>query len=414
VNTDAAVEDLLRDLAPQVLGTLARRHGDFADAEDATQEALIAAATRWPTDGVPVNPRGWLITVASRRLADIWRSEAARHCRETLAGAQHPATTAHVTDVDDSLTLLLLCCHPALPASGAIPLTLRAVGSLTTAEIARAFLIPEPAMAKRITRAKRRIRDAGAAFTMPTPTELPERLRSVLHVLYLMFNEGYAVSSGTAVTRIDLSAEAIRLARMLHTRIPDHEETAGLLALMLLTDARRSARTGPQGELVSLPDQDRTLWNRGLISEGTALITTTLLRHRVGYYQLQAAIAALHDEAPTVDAADWPQILALYDLLTRISTNPMVALNRAVAVAMVHGPVAGLRHVDRLDKQLSENHRVHAVRAHLLQVAGDTQAAIAQYQVAARMTISEAERRYLLTQASRLAPPQEASRSNPP
>jgi RNA polymerase sigma factor (sigma-70 family) len=401
VNPDRAVEDLLRELAPQVLATLVRRHGDFADAEDAVQEAVIAAAMQWPGNGVPENPRAWLTAVASRRLTDIWRSETARHRREAIA-AEDLSTPAPVSQVDDSLTLLLLCCHPDLSHSAAVPLTLRAVAGLTTAEIARAFLIPEPAMAKRITRAKQRIRDAGATFTMPTPAELPERLRSVLHVLYLMFNEGYAATSGTAITRVDLSAESIRLTRMLHMQIPDHEEAAGLLALMLLTDARRPARTGPHGELIALSDQDRALWNQDLVSEGIALVTATLPRRRVGYYQLQAAIAALHDEALTVEATDWPQILALYDLLTRISTNPMVALNRAVAVAMVHGPAAGLADLDRLSDRLSESHRLPAVRAHLLQMAGNKDAAITHYRIAAKLTTSEAEQKYLLARASRL------------
>jgi predicted RNA polymerase sigma factor len=404
VKAERTVEDLLRDLAPRVLNTLAQRHGDFADAEDAVQEALIAATSQWAVDGVPDNPRGWLTAVAARRLTDIWRSDTARHHREAVAAARMPTVAPHVPDIDDSLTLLLLCCHPALPPSTAIPLTLRAVGGLTTAEIARAFLIPEPAMAKRITRAKHRIREAGAGFALPTPAELPERVRSVLHVLYLIFNEGYAVSSGTTVTRTDLSAEAIRLTRMLHAQMPEHEETAGLLALMLLTDARRPARTGPHGELIALPDQDRTLWNADLIAEGTALITATLPRRKVGYYQLQAAIAALHDEAPTAGDTDWAQILALYDLLTRLSSNPMVVLNRAVAVAMVHGPTAGLAQLDHLEDQLETNHRLYAARAHLLEMSGDTHAAIAHYQTAASLTTSHPEQQYLYTRAARLEP----------
>jgi predicted RNA polymerase sigma factor len=402
VNAGTVDEDLLRTLAPQVLAVLARRHDDFATAEDAVQEALIDAATQWPARGVPENPRAWLTTVATRRLADIQRSEAARHRREAIA-AQDSAIAIQVPDTDDSLALLLLCCHPALAPSAAIPLTLRAAGGLSTAEIARAFLLPEPAMAKRISRAKHRIRDAGAVFMMPTAEELPDRLRSVLHVLYLMFNEGYAASSGTVVTRTDLSAEAIRLTRMLRGQVPGHEETAGLLALMLLTDARRPARTGPHGELIALSDQDRSRWDKDLIGEGVALITAVLPRRRVGYYQLQAAIAALHDEAPAVEATDWPQILALYDLLTRISANPMVALNRVVAVAMVHGPDAGLRELDGLAGQPPENHRLQAVRAHLLQMAGDNDAAIAHYRTAARWATSEAEKRYLLMRAARLA-----------
>ena len=403
MNARTAVEDLLRDLAPQVLAVLVRRYGDFADAEDALQEAMLAATAQWPTYGVPVNPRGWLITVAARRLTDMWRRDAARQRREDLAALREPPDTPQVSDIDDSLSLLLLCCHPALPPALAIPLTLRAVGGLTTAEIARGFLVPEPTMAKRISRAKHRIKGSPLPFAMPTATDLPDRLRSVMHVLYLIFNEGYAASTGTDVARSDLSSEAIRLARMLHTALPDHPEAAGLLALMLLTDARRPARTGPDGELVPLSAQDRTRWDQTLIAEGIALVSAALPRGAVGYYQVQAAIAAVHDEATTAAATDWPQILALYGLLERMNTNPMVTLNRAIAVAMVNGPAAGLAVLATLDEALAGHHRLDAVRAHLLEMAGDTDRAIALYRTAAGRTTSLAERRYLLTQAAHLS-----------
>lgn len=404
--SSGSVEGLLRELAPQVLGAVVRRcvdfSADFADAEDAVQEALLAAAQQWPVEGVPGNPRGWLTTVASRRLTDTWRRDAARQRRETLAAAREPATPAEVSDVDDSLALLFLCCHPELPSASAIPLTLRAAGGLTTAEIARAFLVPEATMGKRISRAKQRIKESGVPFRLPTPEEWPTRLRAVLHVLYLIFNEGYSASSGEDVARQDLSAEAIQLARLLHASLPDEPEAAGLLALMLLTDARRPARTGPHGELVALADQDRSRWNRDQIAEGVALISATLPRRRAGYYQIQAAIAAIHDEAAAADTTDWPQILALYGLLARISANPMVTLNRAIAAAMVRGPRAGLKMLAGLDAQLAGSHRLAAVRAHLLEMAGDRAAAVEQYRSASHRTTSEAERQYLLRRMSRL------------
>jgi RNA polymerase sigma factor (sigma-70 family) len=396
------VEDLLRGLAPQVLAVLVRRYGDFADAEDAVQEALLAAATQWPAEGVPRNPRGWLIAVAARRLADMWRSDEARRKREDLAAHREPASPPEVSHHDDSLALLFLCCHPALEPSSAIPLTLRAVGGLSTAEIARAFLVPEATMAKRISRAKKQIKSSGEPFRLPDGEERAARLRSVLHVLYLIFNEGYASSTGDAVSRGDLTIEAIRLARLVHAGMPDHPEVAGLLALMLLTDARRTARTGAGGELVPLDRQDRALWDRALITEGVELIAAALPRGAVGYYQLQAAINALHDEAPTAADTDWPQILALYGLLDRMSANPMVTLNRAVATAMVDGPAAGLALLSTLDGPLGGHHRLESVRAHLLEMAGDTEAAIAHYQAAAGRTTSLAERAFLSAQAARL------------
>jgi RNA polymerase sigma factor (sigma-70 family) len=399
----AGVEDLLRELAPQVFGAVARRYGDLDDAEDTVQEALLAAATHWPAEGVPDDPQAWLTTVAARRMTDKLRRDGARRRREVTAAAREPADPPPVPDRDDSLMLLFLCCHPALTPASAIPLTLRAVGGLTTAEIARAFLVPEATMAQRMSRAKQRIKASGAPFAMPTAAEWPERLRSVLHVLYLIFNEGYAASTGARVARSDLSAEAIRLTRMVHAALPDDPEVAGLLALMLLSESRRPARTGPDGELVPLAEQDRSLWDRALIAEGVALVSAALPKGAVGEYQLQAAIAALHDEAESAEETDWPQILALYGLLERITANPMVTLNRAVAMAMVEGPAAGLALLTSLDERLAGHHRLDSVRAHLLELHGDPHTAIAHYRTAAGRTTSVAERDYLLMRAGRLA-----------
>jgi RNA polymerase sigma factor (sigma-70 family) len=405
------VEDLLRPLAPQVLGAVVRRYGHFDTAEDATQEALLAAATQWPKDGVPDNPRAWLITVASRRLTDLLRSEQARQRREddvarwTLADQWlAPAADRPATESDDTLILLFMCCHPSLSPASQIALTLRAVGGLTTAEIARAFLVPEATMTRRITRAKRRINDSGIPFGVPRGPERAARLGAVLHVLYLIFNEGYASTSGPNLQRIELSAEAIRLARMVHRLLPDDGEVAGLLALMLLTDARRPARTGPDGALIPMAEQDRSLWNADQIAEGVALITVALPRGATGPYQLQAAIAAVHDEAPSAEATDWPQIVELYGLLLRVSDNPVVALNHAVAVAMARGPQAGLDLLGRLeaDERIAGDHRLRAVRAHLLEMSGDRTAARAAYLAAARRTTSLPQQRYLNARAARL------------
>ena len=408
---DAGSEHLLRELAPQVLGAVIRRFRDFAAAEDAVQEALVAAAVQWPREGVPDNPRAWLIQVAFRRMTDHVRSEAARRRRETAAAMQVdqlvalPADIENETDQDDTLILLFMCCHAALTPSSAIALTLRAVGGLTTAEIASAFLVPEATMAQRISRAKHSIKASGVPFRLPTNQERAQRLRAVLHVLYLIFNEGYTSSAGPRLQRCELSREAIRLTRSVHQLLPDDAEVAGLLALMLLTDARRGARTGPDGELISLTKQDRTLWDQEEISEGVALLSATLPKGAIGAYQLQAAIAAVHDEAPRAEDTDWPQILALYELLKRMSDNPMVTLNHAIATAMVHGPPAGLELLDALDAdgRLSGHHRLAAVRAHLLEMAGDHQAAIAHYRIAAGRTTSLPERNYLMTQAARLS-----------
>jgi predicted RNA polymerase sigma factor len=386
---------------------MVRRFGDFAAAEDAVQEALVAAALQWPRDGLPENPRGWLVQVASRRMTDHVRSEIARRRRESVAAEQETrvglAADLAGEEQDDALVLLFMCCHPALTAPSAIALTLRAVGGLTTAEIASAFLVPEATMAQRISRAKQSVKASGVPFRLPSERERGERLAAVLHVLYLIFNEGYATSAGPALQRHDLANEAIRLTRAVHAQLPQVGEVAGLLALLLLTDARRRARTGPAGELVPLAEQDRSLWDRAAIAEGTALVTATLSRGSVGSYQLQAAIAALHDEAARAEDTDWPQILALYGLLKRMSDNPMVALNHAIAAAMVHGPRAGLDLLDALDGPLAGHHRLDAVRAHLLERAGDRQGAIAHYRTAAARTASAPERNYLTTQAARLA-----------
>ncbi|AWS44173.1 RNA polymerase sigma factor [Streptosporangium sp. 'caverna'] len=408
---ESEVEDLLRRLAPQVLGAVVRRYGNFDLAEDAVQEALLAAAVQWPKEGIPDSPRGWLITVAARRLTDLLRGEQARRRREdTVAGWTPPgewtapAADRPVTESDDTLILLFMCCHPSLSPASQIALTLRAVGGLTTAEIARAFLVPEATMTRRISRAKQRVKDSGVPFGMPPAAARAQRLGVVLHVLYLIFNEGYVSTSGPSLHRGELSAEAIRLVRLVHRLLPDDGEVAGLLALMLLTDARRPARAGPDGGLIPMAEQDRSLWNAGHIAEGVALITAALPRSVPGPYQLQAAIAAIHDEAPDADATDWPQIVALYELLMRISDNPMVALNHAVAVAMARGARAGLDLLGKLqaDARIAEDHRLHAVRAHLLEMAGDHAAARDSYREAARRTTNLPQQRYLHTRAARL------------
>ncbi|HMF74167.1 MAG TPA: sigma-70 family RNA polymerase sigma factor [Bryobacteraceae bacterium] len=409
VSLAAPSEHLLRELTPQVLGAVIRRFRDFAAAEDAVQEALLAAAVQWPEEGMPGNPHGWLIQVASRRMTDHLRKDRARRRRETAVAAELDQLAPAVdreneNGHDDTLILLFMCCHPALTPSSAIALTLRAVAGLTTAEIAHAFLVPEATMAQRISRAKQSIKASGVPFRLPTHQERTERLRTVLHVLYLIFNEGYTSSAGPELQRCELSLEAIRLTRAMHNLLPDDSEVTGLLALMLLTDARRTARTARGGELIPLTRQDRTLWDQRRISEGVALLTAALSMGSIGAYQLQAAVAAVHDEAAKVEDTDWPQILALYDLLKRMSGNPMVVLNHAIAVGMVHGPSAGLELLDALDAdgRLRGHHRLDAVRAHLLEMAGDHRAAIAHYGIAAGRTTSLPEQNYLLTQAARL------------
>jgi RNA polymerase sigma factor (sigma-70 family) len=408
---DTTSERLLRELAPQALGVVARRFRDFASAEDAVQEALLAAFTQWPLEGVPENPRGWLIQVASRRMTDQVRSEIARRQRETAA-ARDVETVAAAGDMerdvdmdpDDTLILLFLCCHPALTSSSAIALTLRAVGGLTTAEIANAFLVPEATMAQRISRAKQSIKASGVPFRLLSWQERAERLPAVLHALYLIFNEGYSSSGGPRLQRLDLAREAIRLTRGAKALLPGDAEVAGLLALMLLTDARRAARTGPDEELIPLNKQDRTLWDRAEISEGIELLTAALSKGSVGLYQLQAAVAAIHDEASRAEDTDWPQILALYELLKRVSPSSMATLNHAIAAAMVHGPARGIELLKTLDSdaRFSAHHRLEAVRAHLLEMLGDRENAIKHYRTAAGRTMSIPERNYLMTQAARL------------
>jgi RNA polymerase sigma factor (sigma-70 family) len=404
VSTPARIEDLLRECAPPVLAALVRRYGQFDACEDALQEALLAAYRQWPDHGVPDHPRAWLRAVADRALVDAWRADSARRRREALVALD---PTAHTQTGDDTLTLLFLCCHPALSPPSQLALTLRAVGGLTTAQIAAGFLVPEATIAKRISRAKERIRAAGARFEQPP--QLDESLAVVRHVLYLMFNEGYSSSAGPTLQRVDLTNEAIRLARLLHRLLPGDTETAGLLALMLLTDARRAARTDTNGSIVPLAEQDRTRWDALRIAEGRALLTRTLGTGPVGQCQVQAAIAALHDEAPTAEQTDWPQILALYHVLTQVAPGPMVTLSRAVALAMVHGPAAGLAQIGTLEPadRAALGHRLDAVRAHLLEQAGDIDEARAAYLRAARSTASEPEQRYLGLKAARLAPAHE-------
>jgi RNA polymerase sigma factor (sigma-70 family) len=407
VRESVGVEDLLRPLAPQVLGALVRRYGHFDASEDAVQEALLAASLQWSERGLPDNPRGWLITVASRRLTDQLRSDSARRRREetsALLSCDAGVDDDGVRGEDDTLTLLFLCCHPALSPPSQLALTLRAVGGLTTAEIARAFFVPDATMAQRISRAKQRVKGSDIAFSMPPEAERSEGLRVVLHVLYLIFNEGYTASAGAQLQRSDLTAEAIRLTRAVHRVLPDDGEVAGLLALMVLTDARRMARTSPDGGLVPLAEQDRSVWNQQAIQEGVDLITRTLASGPIGPYQLQAAIAAVHDEAARAEDTDWLEIVALYDLLERVSPNPMVTLNRAVAVAMMRGPEAGLVLLRALDAddRMAGHHRLYSVRAHLREMAGDHAGAQSDYRAAARRTTSVPERRYLEGRAARL------------
>ncbi|MGC0422498.1 RNA polymerase sigma factor [Embleya sp. AB8] len=412
-----AAEDLgnlLRELAPQVLGALLRRYDGFDACEDAVQEALLAAATQWPVEGVPDHPRAWLITVASRRVVDQVRSELARRRREEAVALREGAAEAQPGpqpgepapgDRDDTLTLLFMCCHPALTPASQIALTLRTVGGLSTAEVARAFLVPEATMGPRISRAKQRIRAAGATFRMPVGKEYTERLGAVLHVLYLVFNEGYTASSGPELHRHELTSEAIRLTRAVHRSLPDDGEVAGLLALMLLTDARRPARIDADGGLVPLAEQDRTRWDGAAIAEGVALVTDAMSRSPLGPYQLQAAIASLHVQAPRAEDTDWPQIRTLYRILDRIAPNPMATLNHAVAVAMTDGPRAGLELLAGLDAddRMARHHRLYAVRAHLLELAGDRAGAQEAYRQAAQRTTSLPEQRYLLDRADRLS-----------
>jgi len=399
------VEGLLRQLAPRALGAVVRRYGHFADAEDAVQEALVAAATSWPADGVPESPLGWLVRVASRRMADLSRSDAARRRREDLAASWSRERPGPASGQDDTLVLFFMCCHPSLAPASAVALTLRALGGLTTREIAAAFLVPEATMAQRISRAKRAVAEAGEQFALPDAAALAQRLALVLRVVYLVFNEGYASSDGPDLARLDLAAEAIRLGRLLHELLPDEPEPTGLLALMLLTEARRAARTEVDGALVALADQDRMRWDRGLVAEGTSLAAAALERGPMGEYTVQAAVAALHDAAPGYEDTDWERILSLYSHLERITDNPVVRLNRAVAVAMVEGPDVGLRLLDELSVSgpLARSHRVRAVRGHLLEQKGDAAGARAEYVAAAAGTHNLRERDYLTMKAAALA-----------
>jgi RNA polymerase sigma factor (sigma-70 family) len=402
-----AIEQLLRTLAPAVLGPLVRRYGGFDTCEDAVQEALLAAARQWPAEGVPDNPRGWLTAVAARRRIELLRADTARTRREQAVAALEPPDPAPAPATDDTLALLMLCCHPALTRPSQVALTLRAVGGLRTGEIARAFLVPESTIGQRISRAKARIKAEGARFPWPPPEERPDRLAAVLEVLYLIFNEGYTASEGAVLHRVELTSEAIRLTRRLHAEVPPDDpqagEVAGLLALMLLTDARRPARQDDDGRLVPLAEQDRRRWDAAAIAEGTTLLAATLVAHPIGRYQAQAAIAAVHAEAEWAEDTDWPQILALYGLLVVLAPGPVVTLNRIVALAMVDGPAAALAELDAAEPELAAYHRVHAVRAHLLEQAGDPHAARAAYQRAAELTLSAPERRYLLDRAARVA-----------
>jgi RNA polymerase sigma factor (sigma-70 family) len=412
VRTDARIEGLLRQLAPQVLGALVRRDGDFDACEDAVQEALLAAATSWPVDGLPDDPRAWLVAVASRRRTDALRAGSARRRREDREVAERRPLGAGVAagadagpdgGLDETLALLFLCCDPALTTTSQMALTLRAVGGLTTAEIAAAFLVPESTMGQRISRAKQTLRDRGLGTT-PVSVGDPGRLAVVLHVLYLVFNEGYSASAGEQLERRELAGEAIRLARTLHVLAPDDPEVAGLLALMVLTDARHAARAAPDGSIVALADQDRSLWDRALVDEGVALVEGALARGRVGPYQLQAAIAAVHDEAATVDDTDWEEIAGLYRLLERVAPGPVLTLNRAVAVGHAQGPDAGLALLASVadDPRVAGSHRLHAVRAHLLEMSGDRAGARDEYVEAARRATSVPERAHLRRQARRL------------
>ncbi len=407
---DTDLEDLLRTLAPQVLGVLVRRHGSFADAEDAVQEALLEASVSWIA-GRPRDPRGWLITVSQRRLIDYWRRETARRVRDRRVLAQPEAADRFEPAGDDSLELLLLCCHPALSQPSQVALTLRAVGGLTTAEIARSFLVPESTIAQRISRAKSGIRRSGARFELPTGADLVERVESVAAVLYLIFTEGHTATSGSELQRVDLTVEAVRLARMLLARAVAEpalasirDEVSALLALMLLTACRWSARVDRTGALVPLDEQDRTLWDRAMIAEGVALVEAALRAGPVGPYQLQAAIAAVHAEAPSAAETDWREIRGLYDLLSRVAPGPMVTLNRVVALAMaVDGRVAMAELAKcATDPALTGHHRIPAIRAHLLERLGELDAARADYLEAARLTSNDPERRYLLQRAARL------------
>ncbi len=408
--SDPSLDVVWRACAPRVLGALVRRYGHFDAAEDALQEALVAAARQWPDEGMPDDPKAWLIRVASRRLVDRMRADGARARREERAG--RGAATSRLDGVasedasverDDTLALMLLCCHPSLSRPSQVALTLRAVAGLTTAQIARSFLVPESTLAQRIVRAKARLEAVSDPFRLPPVAEMPARVAAVAHVLYVVFTEGHTATTGGGLTAPSLGAEAIRLARELHRSLPDDSEVSGLLALMLLTDARRGARTTTDGSFIPLAEQDRERWNRGQIAEGVALVEAALPSGPVGPYQLQAAIAAVHDEAVSAEATDWAQIEQLYEMLERIAPGPIVTLNRAVAVAEARGPLAAMELIEPLldDRRLRHTHRLHAVHAHLLELAGRTDDARAAYLLAARQATSIPEQRHLLAAARR-------------
>ena len=409
----SAVEDVFRYESPHVLAALLRRHGDLADCEDSTQEAMEAAARQWPRDGMPDNPRAWLVRVASRRLIDRLRADASRSAREAAVAAAEPGDilVAPAVDAaepepgDDTLQLLLLCCHPALTRPSQVALTLRSVGGLTPAQVAAAFLVPERTMIQRLTRARSTLRNVRARFDLPEASALPERVAAVLDVLHLIFNEGYTRSSGDRLVDASLTGEALRLTRQLAGHLPEHDEVAGALALMLLTQARATARTDDNGDLIPLAEQDRRRWDRALITEGVRLLEDVLPRGHVGRFQLQAAIAAVHAEATTYEETDWLQIAVLYEMLARVAPSSAVTLNRAVAVGMAYGPEAGIGLVDELllDPGMQRHHRTYAVRAHLRELSGDGSGALADYRRAARLTASQPEQRYLNARAARLA-----------
>ena len=393
--TTSEIERLLRDAAPDALGVLLRRGEPFADAEDAVQDAVLVALDSWSTRGVPDRPVGWVVRVAQRRLIDQHHRDTARRRREALVASWSTLPGEPELSEDDSLALLFLCCHGSLTPSAAIPLTLRALGGLTTREIADALLLPEATIAQRISRAKASISRSDEPFRSPPPDLVDNRLPAVMQIIYLIFNEGHAATSGPRLNRTDLANEAIRLARQMHERLPDQPETAGLLALLLLTDARRPARISANGELVPLDQQDRRLWSRPMIVEGLSLLTAALAHHAMGEYQLQAAIAAVHDQAPSYDATNWTQLRALYNQLLLRSNNPLVRLNRAVAVAHTDGPEAAQIEIDALGELLADYHRYHATVGYLHELAGKQGAARHAYETAASLATNEPERRYL-------------------